>query len=158
MDGILTRITSPDGILAVGPVLLLFVYVAYKEWPELQKRISSGVIKEKMAKDADESISSEIRELNRKILAIEEKLINDYTRINRLERENDQIRKLAEASLEERHIMMECNLALLKSVRELGANGPTGVKEAEEKLQNYLNRRAHIIGWEAMKYENKLES
>ena len=154
MEGILSRITSPDGILAVGPVLLLFSYVAYKEWPDFQKRISARALKEKMAKDADESLAGEVRELNRKVLSIEEKLVNDYARINRLERENDQIRKMAEASLEERHILMECNLALLKGVRELGANGPTGVKEAEEKLQGYLNRRAHVLGWGVMEHEN----
>ena len=54
--------------------------------------------------------------------------------------------RMAESSLEERRILMECNLALLKAVRELGANGPTGVKEAEEMLQGYLNRMAHNLG------------
>lgn len=147
MDDLLFKLTSPESIIYVTPVVLLLVYIAYKEWPDFKTRISAGPLKEKQMREADEHLSGEVRELSRKILSIEEKLINDYTRINRLERENDQMRKMAEASLEERHILMECNLALLKSVRELGANGPTGVKEAEEKLQDYLNRRAHIMGW-----------
>lgn len=145
MEGILSKLTSPDSIIAVGPVILLFFYVFYKEWPELQKRISAGVLKEQEAHNTDVVLTEEVRELHRKVLSIEEKLMNDFSRINRLERENDQIRKLAEASLEERHILMECNLALLKSVRELGANGPTGVKEAEKRLQDYLNKKAHIF-------------
>lgn len=144
MEGILSKLTSPEGIVYVTPVVLLLVYIAYKEWPELKKRISAGPMKDRQMQSADEQMSVEIRELRTEVQSVKEKLANDYLRINRLERENDQIRKLAEASLEERHILMECILALLKSVRELGANGPTGVKEAEENLQVYLNRRAHI--------------
>lgn len=146
MGDLLSRIVTTESIIYVGPVLLFFTYIVYKEWPEIKNRVSAGVLKDKEAHDADVSLAEDVRELNRKILSIEEKLMNDFSRINRLERENDQIRKLAESSLEERHILMECNLALLKSVRELGANGPTGVAEAEEKLQQYLNKKAHIFG------------
>jgi predicted RNase H-like nuclease (RuvC/YqgF family) len=171
MGSLLMELTSPEGIVAIGPVILLFMYIAYKEWPELKSRISEEPLKEKQMQEADENLATEIhtleqkiqkvdeelgdeinqvkgdvRELSSKILGVENKLTNDYARINRLEIENDQIRKMAESSLDERRILMECNLALLKAVRELGANGPTGVKEAEEKLQEYLNRKAHIIG------------
>lgn len=147
MEGLLSMMMSSDNF----PIVVLAVVVVcaiwlYKEWPGFVDFFSSGPLKEKAAKDANEALAAEIRELNVKILSIEEKLMNDFSRINRLERENDQIRKLAESSLEERHILMECNLALLKSVRELGANGPTGVAEAEEKLQQYLNKKAHIFG------------
>lgn len=147
MEGILKQFTSPESITLVGPVLLLFTYVAYKEWPDLKKRISDSVLKDKRFHDTDENLTLEVRELRLKVTSIEEKLANDFARINNLERESDQMRKLAENSLEERRLLMKCNLAQLKALKELGANGTTGVKEAEEELQIYLNSKAHNWGF-----------
>lgn len=150
--GKLLEVVTPE---ALGIWILIAVYVGwgvYKEWPELKKRISAGALKDKEMQEADKSLDGEIRALKDeardhgiRIMSIEEKLANDFARINSIERELDRIRKMAENSLEERQLLMESNLALLKAVRELGANGPTGVKKAEEKLQKYLNSKAHGI-------------
>lgn len=169
MDDLLFKLTSPESIVYVTPVVLLLVYIAYKEWPDFKKRISTGPLKEKQMRDTDESlageirkmcselqefkesVNGEIREIRADMLGMKDKLANDYSRINLLERNADQMRKLAESSMEERQILMECSLAMLKGIRELGAkewgnDGPPSIKKAEDDLQDYLTGRAHRIG------------
>lgn len=126
------------GIVLVGGFLWL-------NWPAIKKRVSEGPLKEKAAMDTDHTLSEQVRELQVELLSVKEKLATDFGRINRLERDSDQLRKIAESSLEERQILMECILSQLKALQDMGANGSTGVKEAEEKLQKYLNRKAHVI-------------
>lgn len=166
MEGLLNTLTSPEAIRFATPVMLLLLYVLYKEWPDLQKRVSAGPLKEKQMKEADENLADEIRkmreemqglrdsvkedirEMRSEMIGIKDKLANDYSRINMLERNADQMRNLAESSMEERQILMECNLAVLKGIRELGAkewgnDGTPGIKKAEDDLRDYLNRKAH---------------
>ena len=139
---------NPDSVVQTVLILFLVGGALWLKWPEIKTRISEGPLKEKAAMDTDESLTSQVRELNRRVLSVKEKLANDYARINRLERENDQIIKLAEASLEERGILMECTLAELKALQGMGANGDTGIQKAQETLENYLNHNAHKIGFE----------
>lgn len=139
---------NPEWFSQTVLILVLLGGAIWLKWPEIKKRVSEGPLKEKAAMDTDESLTVQVRELNRRVFGIEEKLANDYARINRLERENDQIMKLAEASLEERGILMECTLAELKALQGMGANGATGIKQAQKKLEEYLNHNAHKIGFE----------
>lgn len=139
---------NPELVSQTVLILVLLCGGIWLKWPEIKKRISEGPLKEKAAMDTDESLTVQVRELNRKVFGIEEKLANDYARINRLERENDQIIKLAEASLEERGILMECTLAELKALQGMGANGDTGIKKAQKTLEDYLNANAHKIRFE----------
>lgn len=146
LEDFLLKLQSPEGIVYVTPVVLVLLYILYKEWPELKKRVSAGPLKEKQMQDTDQSLAVEIRGLKTEITGIKEKLANDFARINNLERENDQIHKMAEASVEERRILMECTLVELRALQGMGADGETGIKKAENDLQNYLNRRAHHVG------------
>ena len=158
MGDFILKLTSPEAIAYVTPVVLLILYILYKDWPDLKKRISAGPLKERKMEEADASLEGkisilkdEVRELKMKMLSVDEKLATDFARINSLERETDQMRKLAESSMEERQILMECSLAMLKGIRELGAkewgnDGPPSVKKAEDDLQDYLTSKAHRIG------------
>lgn len=149
---------NPEIAFQVILILSLAGLAVWLRWPEIKKRISEGPLKDKRMQDADASLdgkirilTDEVRELNRKMLSVEEKLATDFARINSLERETDQMRKLAESSMEERQILMECSLAMLKGIRELGAkewgnDGPPSIKKAEDDLQNYLTSKAHRIG------------
>lgn len=169
MGDFIMKLTSPEAIVYVTPVVLLILYILYKDWPELKQRISAGPLKEKQMQDTDESlageirkmcselqefkesVNGEIREIRADMLGMKDKLANDYSRINLLEWNADHMRKLAESSMEERQILMECSLAMLKGIRELGAkewgnDGPPSIKKAEDDLQDYLTGRAHRIG------------
>ena len=150
-------LTKPEAIVYVTPVVLLILFILYKDWPELKKRISAGPLKERKMEEVDASLEGkisilkdEVRELKMKMLSVDEKLATDFARINSLERETDQMRKLAESSMEERQILMECNLAVLEGIRKLGAkewgnDGPPGIRKAADDLHDYLNRKAHRI-------------
>lgn len=130
-----------DQVLSVLVILLLVGYFIYKEWPEFRRRVSSGAVKEQQEETADKSISERLDGIESRLNAIDEKLANDYRRINELEKEKVRTRRVLEESLEEREIIMRALLGALGGLQELGANGPT--QKATSEINDYLNRKAH---------------
>ena len=87
-DLLLKLLTSPESIITVGQALLLLAYIAYKEWPELKKRVSAGTLKEKELQEVDESLAGEILQLGQKMQdadkALEDKIIANEDDIREL--------------------------------------------------------------------------
>jgi hypothetical protein len=122
-------------------IAFLVVYFAYKEWPEFKKRISSGAVKDHVDEEQDKTVGSRLEHVEAEIRSVNEKLGRDYDRLNRLESQIEKTRTVQISMSEELEIIMEALLGALGGLQELGANGPT--KEAKDKIQNYLNSKAH---------------
>jgi len=122
-------------------IAFLVAYFAYKEWPEFKKRISSGAVKDHVDEEQDKTVGSRLEHVEAEIRSVNEKLGRDYDRLNRLETQIEKTRTVQVSMSEELEIIMEALLGALGGLQELGANGPT--KEAKDKIQNYLNSKAH---------------
>ena len=133
-------------------VFLLVAYFLYKEWPEFQKRISKGAVKEKEEEESEKTVNERLSRLEKHsaernlqidqgFREIHERLDRDYKRINQIEDWSEKTRVRQESITEELSLIMEALLGALGGLQELGANGPT--KAAEAKIQDYLNRKAH---------------
>ena len=119
-------------------------YFIYKEWPDFRQRISRGALKEEQEKITDKSVDQRLSGIEKDVREIKEKLDRDYQRINRLESQIEKTKTAQANTSEELGIIMEALLGALGGLQELGANGPT--KEAKNKIQDYLNRKAHSTG------------
>lgn len=122
-------------------IAFLIAYFVYKEWPEFRRRISHGPIKEHEDEQQDKSIESRLDSLENEVKSVNEKLGRDYDRLNRMESQINKTRSAQASMSEELEIIMEALMGALGGLQQLGANGPT--HEAMDKLQNYLNRKAH---------------
>lgn len=131
-----------DREIAVWVLLaFLFVYFIYKEWPEFRKRVSHGAVKEHEDEIQDRTTDQRLDSIEKDVKEIKEKLDRDYQRLNRLEVQTEKNRSTQASISDELEIIMEALLGALGGLQELGANGPTN--ESKDKIQNYLNRKAH---------------
>ena len=62
-------------------------------------------------------------------------------RLNNIERQIDKTKSAQADVMEELGIIMSALLGVLRGLQEQGVDGPT--KEAEEVIQEYLNKKAH---------------
>ena len=122
-------------------IAFLIAYFAYKEWPEFKKRISSRAVKDSKDEEQDRTVEARLGRVEEEIKSVNEKLGRDYDRLNRLEVQIEKTRTVQISMSEELEIIMEALLGALGGLQELGANGPT--KEAKDRIQNYLNSKAH---------------
>ena len=136
MDKVFSLIT-PEDALHWLIIALLFGYFIYKEWPEFRKRVSGKALEEA----ADKSVEKRLETIESDVKEIKEKLERDYIRLNDMERWKQSMQKIAADSLEERGIIMQALLGVLGGLQEIGANGHT--KDAEAKIREYLNKKAH---------------
>lgn len=72
---------------------------------------------------------------------VNEKLDRDYERLNDMDKILKRHADEARESLEERQIIMESLLGILKGLQEIGANGPT--KIAQAKIEDYMIEKSH---------------
>lgn len=141
MVGKLGEIVSADSVLNWILIAFLVIYFVYKEWPDFKKRISSGPVKEQQEVAADRTMEQRLDTIETDVKEIKQKLDNDYVRINRMEQQINKNKSSQANTSVELEIIMEALLGALGGLQELGANGPT--REAKDKIQNYLNRKAH---------------
>ena len=141
MDKKLMELVTGEQVVTWLVIAFLVGYFIYKEWPEFKRRITSGAVKEQKDQQADRTVEARLDNIEKDIREIKEKLNRDYDRINDVSKKQRRYQAMLEDSLEERGIIMEALLGALGGLQELGANGPT--KEAKDKIQNYLNRKAH---------------
>ncbi len=140
MDKIADLITA-ESIIQWIIILLIVGYFAYKEWPELKRRITSGVKKEQAEETQAASVNERLTKIEQRLDAIDGKLNSDYTSLRNLENEEARDRRMFKDSLEEREIIMRALLGVIGGLQELGANGPT--KEAQSEITMYLAKQAH---------------
>lgn len=72
---------------------------------------------------------------------VNEKLDRDYERLNDMDKILKRHADEAKESLEERQIIMESLLGILKGLQEIGANGPT--KTAQANIEEYMIKKSH---------------
>lgn len=140
MDKIADLITA-ESILQWIIILLIVGYFVYKEWPELKRRITSGVKKEQAEESQAVSVNERLTKIEQRLDAIDGKLNSDYASLRNLENEEARDRRMFKDSLEEREIIMRALLGVIGGLQELGANGPT--KDAQSEITMYLAKQAH---------------
>ena len=128
---------TPEDVITWLVLMFLFMIAIGKIWPAIWPAIRSKVRKD----ETIESVPTQIRKVNARVDKVEEKLDRDYESINEIKRELRRQGKENEDSLEERQLLMSSMLAVLDGLQQLGTNGKT--KEAQDDLQDYINRKAH---------------
>ena len=125
MDKLLQQAIEPGQMITWLIMAFLFGYFIYKEWPEFKRRVSGSEIK----KVEDKSVTDRLTAIEADIKEIKEKLGQDYSRLNDMDRWKSDMEQIVTESL------------VLGGLQELGANGPT--KEAKAAVQKYINKQAH---------------
>ena len=141
MEHKLMEMVTADQVLTWILIALLVGYFIYKEWPEFKRRVSGGAVAAEKEAAEDKSVCDRLTVIEADVRQIKEKLERDYNRLNSIERWRGSMQRMVTDSLEEREIIMQAMLGVLGGLQEIGANGPT--KEAEKKIRNYLNKKAH---------------
>lgn len=147
----LSETVTGEAVIGWLIIAFLVAYFIYKEWPDFKKRISKGAVKEKTEEMTDKTVSERLDAVERKITELDEKmdkrlselgdkLARDYDRINSMEKEQKEIRKMQRNSLEERSIIMRALLALME-----GAPENEMIQKSEQEINDYLIRQAHPV-------------
>lgn len=142
MEHKLMELVTADQVLTWIVIAFLVGCFIYKEWPEIRRRVSGGVLAEQREAAEDKSVNDRLSAIEADIKAIKGKLEHDYARLNDIDRWKGNVQRMIADSLEEREIIMQAMLGVLGGLQELGANGPT--KEAEGRIRNYINKKAHM--------------
>lgn len=119
-------------------IAFLVGYFIYKEYPEFKKRISKSALTEQKAEVSEKTILERLDAIETKLKEMDEKLSRDYERINTMEREQKNVRKAQNKSLEERGIIMRALLALME-----GSEESEKIRESENEINSYLIKQAH---------------
>jgi hypothetical protein len=126
--------------------MFLFGYMAYKEWPELRKRMTSGVLKQKSMEETDTTLIGKVEGLEKALKEVNEKLDRDYRRLNEFERWQREAQEMHAESAEERALMMKGMFACLDGLQQLGANGNT--TQVKSELNDFMIKTSHKGGKE----------
>lgn len=119
-------------------IAFLVAFFIYKEYPEFKKRITKGALKEQTDEQAEKTVLQRLDAIEKKLEEMNDKLTRDYDRINTMEKEQKELKKLQRNSLEERGIIMRALLALMNGVPETKE-----VSASEQEIQDYLVRQSH---------------
>ena len=137
----LAELVKGESVAAWLLIAALVAYFIYKEWPEFQRRITQGPLKDQMEETETRTVEKRLEEIEKDTKEIKEKLDRDYHRINSLEAQMDRTKNTQADLMEELEIIMRALLGVLRGLQEKGSNGPT--KEAEAEIQDYLTKKAH---------------
>lgn len=151
MVGKLSELITGEQVAVWLIIAFLVAYFIYKEFPEFKKRISKGAVKEKTDEIADKTVSDRLDSIEQKLAELDEKtdrrfgelndkLARDYDRINVMEKEQKEIKKMHRSSLEERGLIMRALLALME-----GAPDNEAIQKSEKEIREYLIQQAHSM-------------
>lgn len=121
--------------------LIIVGYILYKEWPELRKRVTYGVLKAHQMDETDATLAGRLDKIELDLGEVNQKLDRDYRRLNEFERWQRQAKAIHEESAEERALIMKGILACINGLRECGANGDT--TEIQKEINEFLIRSSH---------------
>ncbi len=125
--------------IAVWLIIAFLVgYFIYKEYPEFKKRITKGALDEKEQEVSEKTILERLDAIEAKLKVMDDKLTRDYERINTVEREQKNVRRAQNKSLEERGIIMRALLALME-----GSEESEKIRESENEINRYLIEQSH---------------
>ena len=142
MLGKLSELVSGETLASWLLIALLVGYFIYKEWPEFRKRMYKDAVKEQKDEMIERTVDERLDSIENELEKLDERLRRDYQRLNLFDQELEKSKKYQSNTAEELGIIMEALMGVLSGLQEIGANGPT--KEAKSKIQNYLNKKAHL--------------
>ena len=142
MLGKLSELVSGETLASWLLIALLVGYFIYKEWPEFRKRMSKEAVKEQKDEMIERTVDERLDSIENELEKMDERLRRDYQRLNLFDQELEKSKNYQSNTAEELGIIMEALMGVLSGLQEIGANGPT--KEAKSKIQNYLNKKAHL--------------
>ena len=119
-------------------IAFLVIYFIYKEYPEFKKRITKSTLTEKEQEVSEKTILERLDAIEAKLKEMDDKLTNDYERINIGEREQKSLKIMQRSSLQERGIIMRALLALME-----GSEDNAKIRESEAEINKYLIEQAH---------------
>lgn len=133
-------------------IAFLVAYFLYKEFPEFKKRISKSAIKETVEEMSEKTLSERLKAIEDKLAELDEKtekrfsemnekLTSDYNRINSMEKEQQEFKRMQRGSLKERGIIMRALLALMD-----GSPDNELIRKSEQEINEYLITQAHQPG------------
>lgn len=151
MGGKLSDLITGEQVAVWLIIAFLVAYFIYKEFPEFKKRISKGAVKEKTDEIADKTVSDRLDSIEQKLAELDEKtdrrfgelndkLARDYDRINVMEKEQKEIKKMHRSSLTERGLIMRALLALME-----GAPDNELIQKSEQEIREYLIQQTHSM-------------
>ena len=130
-----------DSFITILLAIFLIGYFAYKEWPEFKKRMQQPAVRSAEDIAVQQDMADKLASIERQIGRLNEKTNNDFYRLENLESAMSDIKTSVGHSLEERELIMNALIGVLRGLQELGSNGPT--KQSEHELMEFLNNRAH---------------
>lgn len=130
-----------DSFVTILLALFLIAYFAYKEWPEFKKRMQTPAVRTAEEVQFQQDMTEKLGSIEKQIGRLNEKTNNDFYRLENLESNVTDIKTSIGHSLEERELIMNALIGVLRGLQELGSNGPT--KQSEHELMEFLNNRAH---------------
>lgn len=130
-----------DQFITVLLIVFLIGYFTYKEWPEFKKRMQTPAVRSAEEVQFQQDMTEKLESIEKQIGRLNEKTNNDFYRLDNLESGMSDIKTSVGHSLEERELIMNALIGVLRGLQELGSNGPT--KQSEHELMEFLNNRAH---------------
>ena len=139
----LAELVTAQQLLSGLIILLMVGYFVYKEWPDFHTRMTSSALKAHRVKETAETLAHRISGVERELQQVNEKLDNDYRRLDELEMWQKRTQSIVEESAEERELMIRGILGCIDGLQQLDANGDTS--QAKKALHDYLYKKAHDI-------------
>lgn len=119
-------------------IAVLVGYFIYKELPEFRSRMSNKAVKEKEDEYSEKTIIERLDAIEKKLKEMDDKLVRDYDRINTMEKEQKEFKKMQKNSLKERELIMKALLAMMK-----GMPDNEDVLASEKEIDAYLLEQSH---------------
>lgn len=119
-------------------IAVLVGYFIYKELPEFRNRMSNRAVKEKEDEYSEKTIIERLDAIEKKLKEMDDKLVRDYDRINTMEKEQKEFKKMQKNSLKERELIMKALLAMMK-----GMPDNEDVLASEKEIDAYLLEQSH---------------
>ena len=134
----LQGLVSGEQIAAWLVIAFLVCYFVYKELPEFRSRMSKRAVKEKEEEYSDKTIIERLEAIEKKLKELDDKLVRDYDRINVVEKEQREFKRMQKNSLRERELIMKALLAMMK-----GMPDNEDVLRSEKEIDAYLLEQSH---------------
>jgi hypothetical protein len=122
-------------------IAFLVCYFVYKEWPGFKQRVRDIDSPEEKVDQLEACVEEMRKEFRDYRTLSDQKFQRDFDQIHMLTNEVKRHKEQQFGMRNELRLLVDTQLSVLQALQQLGANGPT--KEAEKKIQNYINEQAH---------------
>lgn len=141
MERVFSEAVTPDQVIAWVIIAFLVVYFIYKEWPGFKQRVRDIDSPEEKVDQLEACVEEMRKEFRDYRTLSDQKFQRDFDQIHMLTIDVKRHKEQQFGMRNELRLLVDTQLSVLQALQQLGANGPT--KEAEKKIQNYINEQAH---------------